>query len=839
MAAAVTATATALPSVRDVPLSSKQETLLLSLERRVQLHAQAEQHAALHKTATTPGASDSSSIDGSRAATVKEFLRQHVHDVAALGVSVSASGELTVVANTRSQEELDVRGASRFSAELEHCMADWQALHAHAHESMALVEEMETSHGQVVSKTQALYDSFENILQQVDALTTRVDLIAAPMPHFIAIDGIAKTLGFGVKFALPSSSGAGKDGAAASAVQQPVQVFQHKRNVDPTTPAFQQALEKIDVAVAFLEDHREFKDAVCYIEAYRTLTAGAIECLKEYTISGLDAAKETVLEAVNKAKTDAETDGRAASTMHAASAGEIDETSPYYVHFQLVAPSLTAVALQLERLATSNAAAASTSAYMANVMALADVCNAYAAQRVQLLTPVLAAYLDVAIQQTPEIANLLRLSGSYLVRVCEAEFRLFRKLFGRDPSDGLFVFKGADADLSDHETEDDQETAFERLIFQLSGVLYSVIRPQLLVQKELEVLCEIVQVLQSEIIESVITPRAAAVGFVEPVMHRMIQDAQERLILCVQKYIRDEIEGFVPTAEDLDYPNKLIAAANSTSISMYATWYPALEHTLLCLSKVYHFVNMEIFEELAQDAIQVCTASLRMAAADLTAAKGAVHGSLFLVKHLLTLREQITPFDIKFAVRAKSLDFTSSADAMSHLLSDVTAIFSLSLRDNALVGLVANSLPQIQETTSDVKRDLEHELKRSCTTFIDAVLQQTAQPLLTLMKRIAELSKSGGAVDLRQHAFAKPDAVRQVLESVSRQINDTLPGVREAIHLYLRNASTETILFKPIERNLLDTVENLRVLIEQSFGAEERQSCDAALQLVLQQLEAL
>lgn len=127
------------------------------------------------------------------------------------------------------------------------------------------------------------------------------------------------------------------------------------------------------------------------------------------------------------------------------------------------------------------------------------------------------------------------------------------------------------------------------MILQLSGLLYNVVRPRMLQQKELEVLCEVIQVLQSEVLESVIQPRAATVRDTEPVMHRMIQDAQERLILCVQKFIRDDIEGFAPTAADLDYPNKLLSAAGA---SMYATWYPSLERTLLCLSRVYHFVNV-------------------------------------------------------------------------------------------------------------------------------------------------------------------------------------------------------------------------------------------------------
>lgn len=213
--------------------------------------------------------------------------------------------------------------------------------------------------------------------------------------------------------------------------------------------------------------------------------------------------------------------------------------------------------------------------------------------------------------------------------------------------------------------------------------------------------------------------------------------------------------------------------------------------------------QMEIFEELAQDAIQICTVSLKMAAADLSAAKGALHGTLFLVKHLLTLREQITPFDIKFSLTNKALDFTSSSDAMSHLLSEISTIFSFSMQDNALVGLFTNAIPQIHEKTSDVKKELEQELKKSCTSFIDAVLQQIAQPLLTLMKQIADLQakavKTHTPMDFRQCRFATPDQVDKTLQSVSAKLHESLPDILSTIHLYLRNPSTETILFKPVQ----------------------------------------
>ena len=55
-------------------------------------------------------------------------------------------------------------------------------------------------------------------------------------------------------------------------------------------------------------------------------------------------------------------------------------------------------------------------------------------------------------------------------------------------------------------------------------------RAQALFRKDLEVLYEVIRILWSEVVEAAITPR---VVHVEPIMHRLIQDEQERFILCM------------------------------------------------------------------------------------------------------------------------------------------------------------------------------------------------------------------------------------------------------------------------------------------------------------------
>ena len=93
----------------------------------------------------------------------------------------------------------------------------------------------------------------------------------------------------------------------------------------------------------------------------------------------------------------------------------------------------------------------------------------------------------------------------------------------------------------------------------------------------------------------------------------------------------------------------------------------------------------------------------------LQANEGTLEGDLFLVKHLLILREQLTPFDINFSQLRRKLDFTSTRAALSRFFgspgSTVRGVFRWS-RDNALLELAKAGLPMVDEHFVDAKHDL-------------------------------------------------------------------------------------------------------------------------------------
>ncbi|CAI0384190.1 unnamed protein product [Linum tenue] len=205
-------------------------------------------------------------------------------------------------------------------------------------------------------------------------------------------------------------------------------------------------------------------------------------------------------------------------------------------------------------------------------------------------------------------------------------------------------------------------------------------------------------------------------------------------------------------------------------------------------------------------------------------------GQLFLIKHLLILREQIAPFDIEFSVTHKELDFSHLLEHLRRILRGQTSLFDWS-RSSSLARTLS---PRVLESQVDAKKELEKSLKATCEEFIMSVTKSVVDPMLSFATKVTavKVSLSAGsqnqradsimAKPIKDQAFASPEKVAELVQKVHAAIQKELPPVMAKMKLYLQNPSTRTILFKPIKTNIVEAHIQVQSLLKAEYSPEEQ-----------------
>lgn len=423
----------------------------------------------------------------------------------------------------------------------------------------------------------------------------------------------------------------------------------------------------------------------------------------------------------------------------------------------------------------------------------------------------------------------------------------------------------------------DSERAVALVVEPLGHALYDLLRPEVVVLNDMEALCDLVDIIKGEIIEDRLARHGEQAASMRPFAQRTLADTQERLIFCAQTFVRDEVGGYRPKKEDLATFSRAAAAADAgadASASASASgagaplrWYPTVERTLWALSKLYRTVDVGIFSGLAQEATSVCTGSLlgasRLVAAAAAASgeplRGALDGQLFAIAHLVYLREQIAPFDAEFVSTQKELEFSHMREYLRRVLSGDQSLFALGA-ENILVHLASQGAPRVVQSQVDSKKELEDALKGQCEAFImtitklmiDAVLSFLAKA--TAARAAAPPGGAGGPQPLREHAFASPERVGELLRGVRKTMleartaaasplraclcparrahpaprphpdhphSQEFPKVVAKASRFLPQHHTRDILLRPIMSNVAEACSQVCSLLEAEYTAEE------------------
>ncbi|TQD77096.1 hypothetical protein C1H46_037372 [Malus baccata] len=548
-------------------------------------------------------------------------------------------------------------------------------------------------------------------------------------------------------------------------------------------------LKRLDECISYVESNPQYAESSVYLLKFRQLQSRALGMIRSHVLSVLKGASSQVQAAIRS------------SGGNNTSVSEGVEASVIYVRFKAAASELKPVLEEIE-------SRASRKEY---TQILTECHKLYCEQRLSLVRGIVHQRIS-EFAKKEALPSLTRSGCAYLMQVCQLEHQLF-----------VHFFPSSAEDVS----------SLAPLIDPMSTYLYDTLRPKLIHETNVDFLCELVDILKAEVLGEQLSRRTESLAGLRPTLERILADVHERLTFRARTHIRDEIANYNPLDEDLDYPAKLEGSAadqlETTSADenlVFKTWYPPLEKTISCLSKLYRCLEPEVFTGLAQEVVEVCSESIQKAGKLITKRSSPMDGQLFLLKHLLILREQIAPFDIEFSVTHKELDF-------SHLLEHLRRILrgQASLSDWSRSTSLARTLsPRVLESQIDAKKELEKSLKTTGEEFIMSVTKLVVDPMLSFITKVTAVKASQNqkvesvmSKPIKDQAFATPDKVAELVQKVAAAIQQELPMVMTKMKLYLQNPSTRTILFKAIKTNIVEAHVRVQTLLRDEYSAEEVQ----------------
>lgn len=648
--------------------------------------------------------------------------------------------------------------------------------------------------------------------------------------------------------------------------------------ISPTHPDFIKLLHRLDECVAYASSSTgAVAEADGYLTRFLDLQRRAFTSVRDHTVSTL----RTTASHVSKELREDRLSG--AGFRHA----DLTDASKEYLRFRTIAPRVKLLMTELhsrakpkdnskgpstpsrDRMRTgelrSPYARASTrnpfgnpsssnlssdnlgsmiSSRSAALSLYADCEECFFEERKQLLEPSVSAHIK-SLADVRNMIALARLGSAYVLRVCQLERQLYEHFF---PSEDSGI---------------DENPLLLSALRSICDMIYTELRPQILQEDDLDKLVYLIEVLKTEILGDEVPRRGFAGKAFAPSAVRAIADAQERIIYRAEVYMRDEIRGFLPAPEHLDYPERILqhqqraaegnrgtprkggntgattpnktGVSSSTgvrSVGIYATWYPPVERTLRLLSMLYRCVEGEVFAGVAQEAVAICVQSVGSAAARIAASNkenAEDHAQLFLIWQLLMTREQISPFDVEMSYTEHELDFFELRALLGSVIRGRVSARSLASR------------PTIRERVVDSKRDLDHGVRGACEAFILKTTRLLLDPLLSFLAKCNALpaadhgdsekrseaspTKSNAFDSLKRNAgsFAHPKRLSEMWTKVRSSIEKELPLTVDRMKIYITKAASRAVLLRPIRANVAEAATELLSVLQLRYTLEERE----------------
>ncbi|KAH7911024.1 Sec34-like family-domain-containing protein [Hygrophoropsis aurantiaca] len=562
-------------------------------------------------------------------------------------------------------------------------------------------------------------------------------------------------------------------------------------------------VERVDICIEYLKSHRYYKEAEIYLLRFQQCMTRAMTLIRMFFVGSLRALTADVTKRL------AERDVSSTAQMHL-----------LYTRFRSVTTQLAPLLGELERRAE---------AHPEELSALLSECHtAYISARKGLLVGRLMEEIRGLDPSHTELVELTSAGCSYLKQLCMDEFNLYREFFNSG-EDQLYPY-----------------------LENLCDYLYDDLRPRILHETRLTTLCEVCTVLQALMVLDVAElpdepvdhdelildfeshkPKGLRKLHISHLLQMVLQDAQTRLFFKAQSVIQAEIRYYIPKPEDLAYPDKLVAARKPASqfdikekestsrlfhlpsLDKQETWFPTLQKTVWVLSQLHDFVKPAIFEDIAQEAVSLCRQSL-------VASSGAIKlrspptsnldGELFLVRHMLILKEVANNLDFVRKDAEPVADFGGMTDALAAILNKTTSL----LPDALFASL---GMPRGQESITDAKHDIDQDLKRACQDVISYCASPLCEPLRDWVDRIRIHNSARAALAdrdaplLTEQEWAQQSAAEDLNTKFAEALERDLRSSVTRMRLYLEDDRTVSVLVTHIEEAIVDDYMGFRDVV--------------------------
>ena len=498
--------------------------------------------------------------------------------------------------------------------QLTHRREECQNLYSQIGKSLDDFATLSKQYSIVSGKTISLYDASEQLIADQEKLNTLTSSIAEYIKYFKEVDFIMD------KLETPSLS--------------------------VNSETFFTLVSKIDANMDFMQSNQTFKESATYTVKYRHCQSKAITLMLNYIFKSLTKATESIL----NSKT-----------------GGFDENSDatlalFYGRFQTTLPKVKPVIDKIEAMSYKRQEYDSL---------LTECHQYYLSQRGLVLGPsVQKALQSVKEKYNGDHCSLVRHSCALLLHASIDEHRLFYQFFSKFSPSLTAYLEG------------------------LCTSLYDILRPFIIHINHLETLAEICCILRIEMLDEHVQNNMEPLQGFGNICLQLLHDVQERLVFRAHLYLQTDVMGYKPSPGDLSYPEKLkmmeeiaqsireetrqiklkrisvssmesnisepVSRTHLTMDPMYqrtnmgnspadlhGMWYPTVRRTLVCLSRLYRCVDRPVFQSLSQEAITLCVQSIEDAKQKIQARATQLDAELFQIKHLLILREQIAPFQVR------------------------------------------------------------------------------------------------------------------------------------------------------------------------------------------------